>query len=311
MQVEIAPKVLLHKLHVGLILYLRESVYGRKDPTLNNHPLLKIWIRLYQLIKGAGEIELSAFASSSAFFLFLSLIPILILITSLIPYTGISQTELSLMVHDSIGQIAPETVTKMVEQLIDTIFSGGALSLSLSALITLWTASKSFLALMRGMDVIHGDGRQGYLIARIKSCFYTFIMIIVIVGMLVVVVFGRKLARFIGGYIPTLLPILKWILTRRFLLAWLILACVFTAIYTWVPKKRLRLRDQIPGAVFSSAAWIAFSALFSLYISKGGSFGIYGSLATIVIALIWMYYCMYILLLGTYLNVNRKDEKPS
>lgn len=274
---------------------------------MKNRPFLNIWIQIYEVIKGTGKIELSAFASSSAFFLFLSLIPILMLIASLIPYTGISQTEISLMVHDSIGQIAPETVTEMVDNLIDSIFSGGAVSLSLSALITLWTASKSFLALMRGMDVIHGDGRQGYLLARLKSCFYTLVMVVVIVGMLVIVVFGKKLARFIGGYIPTILPILKWILNSRFLVAWIILACVFTAIYTWVPKTKLRIRDQIPGAIFSSAAWIAFSALFSWYISKSSSFGIYGSLATIVIALIWMYYCMYILLLGTYLNVKRTD----
>ena len=264
-------------------------------------------VDLYDLIKGAGKIELSAFASSSAFFLFLSLIPILMLIVSLIPFTGISQTEITLMVHDSIGQIAPETVTEMIDTLIEAIFSGGAVSLSLSALVTLWTASKSFLALMRGMDVIHGDGRQGYVIARLKSCFYTLIMVIVIVAMLVIVVFGKKLARLIGRYVPTIIPILKWILNSRFLLAWLILACVFTAIYTWVPKKKLRIRDQLPGAIFSSAAWIAFSALFSWYIGKSSSFGIYGSLATIVIALIWMYYCMYILLLGTYLNVKRND----
>jgi len=274
---------------------------------LENRRFIKLYINLYDLIKGAGKIELSAFASSSAFFLFLSLIPILMLIVSLIPFTGISQSEITLMVHDSIGQIAPETVTEMIDTLIEAIFSGGAVSLSLSALVTLWTASKSFLALMRGMDVIHGDGRQGYIIARLKSCFYTLIMVIVIVAMLVIVVFGKKLARLIGRYVPTIIPILKWILNSRFLLAWVILACVFTAIYTWVPKKKLRIRDQLPGAIFSSAAWIAFSALFSWYIGKSSSFGIYGSLATIVIALIWMYYCMYILLLGTYLNVKRND----
>lgn len=274
---------------------------------MEDRSFLNIWIRLYELVKGAGKIELSAFASSSAFFLFLSLIPILLLIVSAIPYTGISQSEVTFMVHESIGQIAPQTVTEMIDTLVETIFSGGAISLSLSALVTLWTASKAFLALMRGMDVIHGEGRQGYVIARIKSCFYTLVMVVVIVGMLVVVVFGKKLARFIGGYIPTIIPVLKWILNCRYLLAWLILACVFTAIYTWVPKKKLRLRDQLPGAFFSSAVWIGFSALFSMYISKSTSFGIYGSLAAIVIALIWMYYCMYILLLGTYLNVKRKD----
>lgn len=274
---------------------------------MENRPFMRFAIRLYRLIKGTGTIELSAFASSSAFFLFLSLIPILMLICSLIPYTGISQEELSLLVHDSIGQISPEAVTEMIDNLVEKIFADSALSLSISALVTLWTAGKAFLALMRGMDVIHDDGRQSYLIARIKSCFYTLVMVVVIVGMLIVVVFGKKLARIIGGYIPSIIPVLKWILSCRFLLAWVILTCVFTAIYTWVPKKKLRLKDQIPGAVFSAAAWIAFSALFSFYIGKSTSFGIYGSLATIVIALIWMYYCMYILLLGTYLNVKRKD----
>ena len=274
---------------------------------MKNRRFLNLSIRIYEVIKGTGRIELSAFASSSAFFLFLSLIPILFLICSVIPYTGLSQAELSGMVHDSIGQISPEAVTEMIDMLIAAIFSGGAISLSLSALVTLWTASKAFLALMRGMDVIHGEGRQGYLIARLKSCFYTLVMVIVLVGMLVVVVFGKKVARLLGSYIPSIIPFLRRILSCRFLLAWVILACLFTAIYTWVPKKKLRIRDQIPGAVFSSAAWIAFSALFSLYIGKSSSFGIYGSLTTIVIALIWMYYCMYILLLGTYLNVKRND----
>jgi membrane protein len=123
--------------------------------------------------------------------------------------------------------------------------------------------------------------------------------------MLVGVVFGKKLVYFIGGYIPSILPPLRWLVGQRFWMAGIILTCVFTAIYTWVPKKKLRMRDQIPGAIFSSVSWLAFSALFSLYLNHNSSFGIYGSLATIVIALLWMYYCMYILLLGTYLNVKR------
>lgn len=279
----------------------------RKEVPLENRPVTKFWLRLYDFIKGTGQIELSAFASSSAFFLFLSLIPILLLICSLIPYTGISESELSLMVHDSIGQIAPETVTAMIDDLVNRIFSENSISLSLSILVTLWTASKAFMALTRGMDVIHGEGRQNYLLARIKSCFYTLIMVVVIVIMLLLVVFGKKLVEFLGFYLPNILPLLLWILGKRFLIAWVVLTFVFTGIYTWVPKKKLRLWDQLPGAVFSSALWIAFSALFSFYVGQSSSFGIYGSLTTIVIALIWMYYCMYILLLGTYLNVKRSD----
>ena len=271
---------------------------------MNPKTLKKLRLQLHSLVKGAGQIELSAFAASSAFFLFLSLIPILLLLCSLLPYTGISETELLALLQESIGQIAPQMISDMIRSSVETIFSGGAMTLSLSALVTLWTASKAFLALMRGMDVIHGEGRQGYFIARLKSCLYTLVMVVVTVFMLVGVVFGKKLAEQFGIYDSPLFLPLHRLLQQRFWLAWIVLACVFTAIYTWVPKKALSLREQIPGALFASAAWIVFSALFSVYLNHSASFGIYGSLTTIIIALLWMYYCMYILLLGTYLNVK-------
>ncbi len=154
------------------------------------------------------------------------------------------------------------------------------------------------------MDVIHGTGRQGYLVARIKACFYTFVLVVVIAFMLVGVVFGKQLAIYFGVFTNPFLAPLIWLLRQRFWLAGIILAGVFTVIYTYVPKKRLRLRSQIPGAVCASAAWIGFSALFSVYLNHSASFGIYGSLTTIIIALLWMYYCMYILLLGSYLNTK-------
>lgn len=269
---------------------------------------MRRFLKLYNLIEGAGRIELGSLAASAAFFLFLSLIPMLMLLCSAIPYTGLSQTDLIELVRISIGDIAPEIITDFVESVITSIYTGSALSLGLSALVTLWTASKAFLALTRGMDVIHSAGRQSYFTARIKSCFYTLIMIVVMVIMLVGVVFGKKIFAVLIQFIPVFLhaPI-YWVLSQRFWMAWIILVCLFTAVYTWVPKKKLRLRDQIPGALFSASAWIAFSALFSVYLSRSSSFGIYGNLATIVIALIWMYYCMYILLLGTYLNVKRTD----
>lgn len=271
---------------------------------MENRPLMRHWLRVHALVSGLGKIELGTFAASSAFFLFLSLIPILMLLCSIIPYTGISETQMLELIRESVGDIMPPVISDMIQNTVESIFSGGALSLSLSALVTLWTASKAFLALIRGMDVIHGAGRQGYLIARLKACFYTFVLVVVMVFMLVGVVFGKRLAVYFGVFTNPFLAPLVWLLRQRFWLAWVILAAVFTVIYTYVPKKRLRLRSQIFGAVMASGAWIGFSALFSVYLNHSASFGIYGSLTTIVIALLWMYYCMYILLLGTYLNVK-------
>jgi len=65
-------------------------------------------------------------------------------------------------------------------------------------------------------------------------------------------------------------------------------------------RKRLKSRE----ARGTQQRVIGFSALFSEYLNHSASFGIYGSLTTIIIALLWMYYCMYILLLGSYFNAK-------
>ena len=78
-----------------------------------------------------------------------------------------------------------------------------------------------------------------------------------------------------------------------------------------MPDKKLAFREQIPGAVFSAVGWSIFSWVFSYYVTYGNSYGIYGSLSIIIIVLLWMYFCMYIILIGAYLNqyfesVNRR-----
>lgn len=66
---------------------------------------------------------------------------------------------------------------------------------------------------------------------------------------------------------------------------------------------RLRLRQLLPGSLAAAAAWLLFTWLFSLYIVYGGGYTTYGSLAAIIITLLWMYWCMYIILLGAYVNM--------
>ncbi len=254
---------------------------------------------------------MSAFAASAAFFLFLSLVPIILLICSIIPYTNLSQETVIAILDRYVAQVVPENVSTLLNSIVDEIYRGNLLTLSVSAVATVWSAGKAFLALSRGLDAIHQTGGQNYVLARLKACLYTVIMMASIVFMLLVVVFGGKIVELITRYIPDVAPFLDWLLTRRFVFSVLGLAVVFTVVYTWVPKKKLSPLSQIPGAVFAALAWMVFSWLFSAYVSRTDSFGAYGSLATIVIAMLWMYYCMYILLLGAYLNVRRANHSAS
>jgi len=266
---------------------------------------------VYDLIRGTSQVQISAYAASSAFFLFLSLVPIILLVCSIIPYTRLSQDMVLDLLNNYLGQIMPENVMGLFENIVDDIYSSGLLTLSVSAVATVWSAGKAFLAIMRGLDNIHQEGMQNYIIARFKACLYTVVMLFSILFLLLVVVFGNTIVSFITNYIPDVEPFLTWILNRRFPFSVLGLTVVFTVIYTFVPKKKLKLLTQIPGAVFAALVWLGFSWLFSTYINITDGFGTYGSLTTIVIAMLWMYYCMYILLIGAYLNVRLEEHRTN
>ena len=74
------------------------------------------------------------------------------------------------------------------------------------------------------------------------------------------------------------------------------------ALYTFVPSARMKYVYQLPGAVFSAIVWYAFSWIFSVYVSFPNSYSIYGSLATPVVMMFWLYFCIYIFLIGAFIN---------
>jgi membrane protein len=78
---------------------------------------------------------------------------------------------------------------------------------------------------------------------------------------------------------------------------------IFTLLYIFVPCCKIKLKDALPGAVFSTGGWIITSLLFSFYIGNFGSYTrLYGSIGGIVILLVWIYISCIIIILGGEIN---------
>ena len=77
---------------------------------------------------------------------------------------------------------------------------------------------------------------------------------------------------------------------------------MFISIYKWMPAGKRKLRRQWYGALFTTVAWLVFSSVFSMYVGISNRYGIYGVLGTVIVAMLWMYYCLFFLLLGGYIN---------
>lgn len=243
--------------------------------------------------------NISAYAASIAFFFFLSIVPMLMVICMVIPYTPLTEENLVQAVTD----ITPDRVDPVVEGLIADVYDKSAGILSIAVIATLWSAAKGVMALMQGLNAVNGvDEKRNYFVIRAVACLYTVVMLIVVILSLFINVFGNQLVNLALHRIPQLQRLVVFLMHFRFLVVWAVLTLLFATVYAFMPDDRLRFREQIPGATFAAVVWSVFSWGFSMYVDYSNSYGIYGSLAIIIIILLWMYFCMYIIMIGAYLN---------
>lgn len=243
--------------------------------------------------------NISAYAASIAFFFFLSVVPMLIVICTIIPYTPLTETDLVTAVTD----ITPEIVDPLAESLISDVYNRSAGILSVAVIATIWSAAKGVMALMQGLNAVNGvEEKRNYFVIRAIASVYTVVMLIVVILSLFIMVFGNQLVSLALHKVPHMREVVSFAMNFRFLLVWVILIMLFAAIYAYVPNMKLKFKEQIPGAVFAAVVWSIFSWGFSIYLTYGNTYGIYGSLSIIIIVLLWMYSCMYIIMIGAYLN---------
>lgn len=276
--------------------------------------LYLIWLNFSRQMK---KQNISAYAASIAFFFFLSIVPMLMMLCAIIPYTPVTEENLVQAVTD----VVPDMVDAMVVSLISDVYdrSGGIMSIAIIA--TIWSAAKGVMALMTGLNSVNGvEEKRNYFVIRVIACFYTIVMLLIVILSLVINVFGNQLVSIALYRLPQLERIVDFCMNFRFLVVWVVMTVLFAAIYAYVPNKKLKFREQIPGATFSAVVWSVFSWGFSIYVAYGNSYGVYGSLSIIIIVLLWMYFCMYIIMIGAYLNryfnpvnkvlvKNRKKER--
>ncbi len=243
--------------------------------------------------------NISAHAASIAFFFFLSIVPMLMVLSMMIPYTPLTEENLT----ESVADIIPDKVEPLVESLIAEVYDKSAGSLSVAVLATLWSAAKGVMALMHGLNAVNGvEEKRNYFVVRGVACLYTVVMLVVVILSLFLNVFGNQLVNLALHRIPPLQKLAAFVMNFRFLVVWAVLTLLFAAIYAYVPDDKLKFKEQIPGATFAAVVWSVFSWGFSIYVDYSNSYGIYGSLAIIIIILLWMYFCMYIIMVGAYLN---------
>lgn len=260
-----------------------------------------------QILKNASNFlkrlekhHVNEYAIQCAYYVILSFIPFLILLFSLIQFTSIGQETIFFWVKE----LFPGNISEFVEGIIREASFKSIGTLSISIIFTLWSAGKGFFALCKGFHYIYETPKEyNYWFLKLKSIICIVIFIVMIVVALVVVTFGGTIVDFIKNKYMGLSTTINILLKLRWLWQFLLLFGVFLLMYKFVPKHKVKFQTQIPGALLSAIGWYGLSWAFSVYLDVFKNFSIiYGSLTSLMLLLIWVYWCMYFILIGAEIN---------
>ena len=255
---------------------------------------------------GMGERKLTVYATSGCYYMFMSLVPIVMIICCILPYTPFNQT----LILSYIDRYFAESLGEIVRKIVNAVYSSNGATLTVSILLTLYSASASMKSLMNGMDAAYScKKKRNFIVATVCAIVYMVILLIAIGMSLVIMVYGGRILNLLRRYFASV-GILAALLSKgRYLLVMVLLCLVFALLYRLMPADRVRFRDQLPGAVFTAVVWVIFSSVFTVYITVSDKFGAYGIIGTVMVAMMWMYYSLFFMLIGGFLNSFLMEAK--
>jgi len=264
--------------------------------------------RAVHMVRTISRLDVPVYAANAGFFIVLSLFPGLVLLLGLLRFTGLQVASFV----DVLGSVLPAALMDTMENLVFATYdnSSGAL-VGISALTALWSASKGIYGFLTGLNTIYGVSEdRGYFYTRLISLLYTFLFFGVLILTLVIHVFGTTILQMLPAWDHPLISLLTGIIDLRVVLLLCLQSLMFALIFTFLPNGRNRFRDTIPGALLASAGWLIFSAGFSVYVERFAKLqNIYGSVYTVALGMLWLYFCLCILFYGGAVNQYLEDHR--
>jgi membrane protein len=245
-------------------------------------------------------------AAALTYFGIQSIFPGLLVLVSLLGVLGKSATQ---PLITNLGNAAPASVRKIimsdVTHLQNSHAAAGIVGIA-GILLALWSASNYVAAFMRASNVIYDvpEGRPIWKTAPIRLGVTLVTMVLLVAAAIIVIVTGglaQKVGNVlgVGSTAVTVWDIAKW--PVLLIIIGLILAILFWA----SPNARHGFQWISPGGFIAVVLWLVASALFALYVANFSHYNkIYGSLAGVIIFLIWMWISNVAILLGAEFNAE-------
>jgi membrane protein len=264
-----------------------------------------------QLLKRAArefrEDDLTLLAAALTYYGVLSLFPALLVLVSILGLIGSSATQ---PLIDNLGALAPGAARDVVTSAIRNVQNGsGTAGFAFVAglLGALWSASGYVGGFMKASNVIYEveEGRPFWKLRPLQIAVTVLLVVLTAAISLSIVVTG-PLAKKVGDVIGlgdtavTVWSIAKWPVIA------LLVSQIIAFLYWVAPNVRQPgYRWISPGGIVAVVLWVIASAAFAFYVANFGSYNkTYGSVAALIVFLIWLWITNVVILLGAELNAE-------
>lgn len=259
-----------------------------------------------KLISITKKQEMRILPGQVAFFLVLSIVPMITLF-------GFFVTQFSLSL-DSITNFMMESFPREVSEILIPMVNGKGIDANLIffMIVGFAIASNGPHSIISASNMLYKIDNSDYLRRRIKALFLTFLLVFLFIFIMLSLAFGNMILKAVldlnifsafSTDIYSFLTLIKWPISL------IIIFFTIKLIYTAAPDAEIGSRNVNSGALFTTVGWSIVTFIYSYYISHFANYGLfYGGLSSLVILMIWIYILSYILVLG--IGVNASSYNP-
>ena len=253
-------------------------------------------------------------SAALTYYLLFAIFPLLIFVSTLL---GVLELDIA-SITAVLAPILPSDVVDIIRTYLEYVAANQSRQLLWFSLVfSIWFPMRSTGCLMHSLRKAFGrSAPENILLGQLRTLLFTIWMIFVIGLTLALVVVGRRALYFLSGFLPlseTFISVWGYL---RFIILGLVMALSLGILYQLALGQRRPLREVLPGVGSSLAAWLLLSMAFSYYVENMARYAqLYGSIATIVVVLLWLYMSGQVLILGAELSASlihrKKHAAPS
>jgi membrane protein len=245
-------------------------------------------------------------AAALTYYSVLSIFPAMLVVVSAV---GLAGRSVSQSLVTNVGQLAPGAVRQVLINGITELqrsHSGAGVVAVISLAAAIWSASGYVAAFMRASNAIYdiGEGRPIYKTLPVRIG-VTILTLVLLSACAIAVVVSGPIAERVGKLVGagsaaiTVFGIVKWPIML------FVASFLFALLYWAAPNAKQKFRWVTPGGLLAIVIWLVASAGFAFYVANFSSYNkTYGSLAALIIFLVWVWISNIAILLGAELNAE-------